>query len=187
MFVDIGANTGVYTLKAAKHLAAAGGTVVALEPFPEVFATLCHSVRKNRLGNVRVRNFCAGKRTGATQFWMNYAKPNSFSLLKRDGTATALSALQVALDDLIEWEGLRRLDYVKIDAEGAESDILAGGQKSLAKYRPIVQLEVNKFAVSQRLVDYARFKAPHSSNEIWFPNEHPRRSVALDLGWRQID
>ena len=129
MFVDVGANTGIYTLKAAKHYSAGGdGVVVALEPFPDVLATLHHNVQANGFTNVRLRNFCASDQTRPAKLWMNFNKPNSSSLFQRDQNALCLSTLIVSLDDLFSWEGLNRLDYLKIDAEGAETEVLTGGE-----------------------------------------------------------
>ncbi len=61
VLIDVGANTGVYSLKAAKHFGPKG-IVVAIEPFPDVLATLLHSVQANAFTNVRLRNFSPGRR-----------------------------------------------------------------------------------------------------------------------------
>lgn len=185
VLVDIGANTGIYTLKAAKHFSAGGGTVVAVEPFPDMLASLHHSIQLNGFTNVRLRNFCASDKTGATTFWMNFNKPNSFSLLKRDENAGCLSTLAVALDDLFAWENLNRLDYLKIDAEGAEQQILKGGEKTISKYRPIIQVEVNIHEVSMHLSEYVVFEAPGGVNKIFVPLESPKREIPNQFGWRR--
>lgn len=135
VFIDIGANTGVYALKAAKHYGRAG-TVVAVEPFVEVLSTLAESIAANSLSNVRLRNLCVGEQTGVRTLWMNQDKPNSFSITNRFGEARGVSVLTVSLDDLMEWEQLERLDYLKIDAEGAEPEILHGAAETIRRHRP---------------------------------------------------
>jgi len=187
VFVDVGANTGIYTLKAAKHYSAHGdGTVVALEPFPGVLATLHHNIQANGFSNVRLRNFCAGDQTRPAKLWMNFNKPNSFSLSQRDAKAGCLSTLVVSLDDLFSWEGLGRLDFLKIDAEGAEKAVLAGGIKTINKYRPIILLEVNINAAGPMPKDYSIFQAPGSANQICLPNESPMIGVPDKLGWSRL-
>ena len=141
--VDVGANTGIYTIKSAKYLARNGGMVVSLEPFPEMLAMLQRNVQLNGLSNVRLRNLCAGNHTHTAVLWKNFEKPNSFSLMQRDKNAACLSVLVVSLDDLFEWEGITRLDYLKIDAEGAEAQILSGAKKTIEKFRPIIQVEIS--------------------------------------------
>ena len=187
VLVDIGANTGIYTIKGAKYLSESGGQVVALEPFPEMLATLQHNVRLNSLNNVRLRNVCAGDRTHAAAFWQNFDKPHSFSLTRRDEKAANLSVLVVALDDLFAWEGLNRLDYLKIDAEGAEALIIAGAKNTIEKYRPIIQVEINLADAPIKLPNYSAFQvAPGSANRILVPNESPKMSVLEKLGWIKV-
>ena len=186
LFIDVGANTGIYTLKAAQHFRDGGGSVIAIEPFPDILATLHRSIQINDFTNVRLRNFCAGKKTEAGQLWMNYDRPHSFSLVRRDDAARPMSTLVIALDDLFEWEGVDRLDYIKIDAEGSEEQVLQGGKKIIATYRPIIQMEVNINDVQLDLPEYLVFRPKGSPNKLYIPSEHPRASLPNDLGWKQI-
>jgi hypothetical protein len=70
VFIDIGANTGKYAIKAAKHYNN-DGVVIAVEPFVEVLATLNRSAQANGFENIRLRNFCMGEQTSAGTFWRN--------------------------------------------------------------------------------------------------------------------
>jgi FkbM family methyltransferase len=185
VLVDVGANTGIYTIKAAKWLSAGGGTVVSMEPFPEIFATLFKSIQDNGFNNVRLRNFCAGDHNGSATFWRNFDKPNSYSLVNRDKKASCFSAMTVAIDDLFGWEKLDRLDYLKIDAEGAEEQVLRGGSKTIEKYRPIIQVEVSINDVPIDLPDYSAFQPPLSINRVYIPNDSPKISLPAQLGWVQ--
>ncbi len=186
VFVDVGANTGVYTLKAAKHLNHGGGVVVAIEPFPDLLAVLSYSVRANGFRNVRLRNFCAGEITGDASFWMNFEKPNSFSLERRDSSASSLSTLMVALDDLFAWERLERLDYLKIDAEGSEPRVLAGAKRIIAKYRPLVQMEMSVEDLGFQFDSYRVFRAPESPNRVYIPDDHSTVELPRQFGWAEL-
>ena len=183
VFIDVGANTGIYTVKAAKHFGGQQGVVLALEPFPDVLATLFRTIQANGFTNVRLRSLCAGERTGIANLWMNYDQPNSFGLVRRDEGAFSLSTLVVALDDLFAWEGLDRLDYLKIDAEGAEAQILAGARQTIDKYRPLIQVEVNINDVLLKSEGYSVFQAPGSANKLFIPDESAKISVPDKLGW----
>jgi FkbM family methyltransferase len=184
VFIDVGANTGIYTLKAAKYFDQKG-VVLAIEPFPDVLATLYYSVQANSFQNVRLRNFCASDKTGSGTLWLNAGHPNSFSLFKNDEKASSLSTLKVALDDLFEWENLSRLDYLKIDAEGAEQMILSGASKVIQKFRPIIQAEILLKQVSFALPDYSSFSAPASPNKLFIPKENPKHGLPVALGWHE--
>jgi len=187
--IDVGANTGIYTLRAAARVGPAG-VVVALEPFPEMAADLYRNVRLNGFTNVRTRCLCAGGVSEATELVANFDKPNSFSLVRRDPTARAVSVLKMSLDDLVTLERLTRLDYVKIDAEGAEPEILDGGREALGRFRPIIQAEVTLSNLRQvNLAGYLAFRAAFpggqpSQNTLFVPQESPKRGLLEQLGWR---
>ena len=151
------------------------------EPFPDVLATLHHNVQANGFTNVRLRNFCAGDQTRPAKFWMNFNKPNSFSLFQRDQNALCLSTLIVSLDDLFSWEGLDRLDYLKIDAEGAEAEVLTGGRNTINKYRPIILVEVNIKGVSSMPKDYSVFGLRAAPTKFGCPMNHRRLACRKNL------
>jgi FkbM family methyltransferase len=189
VFVDIGANVGAFTLKAAKEIGDSG-VVIAIEPFIESALQLSRNIKMNRYRNCRVRMFCAGQKTGQTKFWLHKNRPTEFSLIP-DSSAESVSVLSVSLNDLCEWEGITRLDYLKIDVEGAEDMILEGGESAIARFRPIIQVEVTKTR-GNLPPGYRRFSVPrsiskpNSMNNIFIPSE---RAEALEaarmLGWTE--
>jgi len=184
VFVDVGANVGVFTVKAAKEVGN-DGLVIAIEPFIETAFRLSHNVRANGYSNVRVRNFCIGRDTQHARLHLNKGKPNSFSLIP-NGNAESISVLSVSLDDLSRWEKLERLDYLKIDAEGAEAAVLEGGQEAISRFRPIVQVEVT-ICDSGLNLNYRRFAAPNSINNLFIPAENAKAvETVMKLGWAEI-
>jgi FkbM family methyltransferase len=185
VFVDIGANTGKYAIKAATHYGD-DGVVIAIEPFLDVLATVNRSVRVNKLRNVRLRNVSLGERTAEATLWMNGGKPHDFSLVQMDEGAQSVSTLTVSLDDLFRWEGLDRLDYLKVDAVGSEDEVLRGGQQTIDTYRPIIQLQATLTDVSFLRPDYSGFRAPRSSVKFYMPKEHPKIDIPRQLGWAEI-
>jgi FkbM family methyltransferase len=61
----------------------------------------------------------------------------------RDGATFESHACQtVRLDDFASDRSLTRLDFVKCDVEGAELLVMRGGAKTLARFQPILYLEV---------------------------------------------
>lgn len=184
VFVDIGANVGVYTLKAAREVGESG-VVIAAEAFIETTCRLQNNIRANKYRNVRIRNVCVGGETKSTLLYLNNGKPNSYGLLQSN-QAESVSVMSVSLDDLCRWEGLTRLDYLKIDAEGAESAILQGGAGVLARFRPIVQVETTKNKIE--LPDgYRRFRAPGSPNDVFIPKEADGAiTQAIALQWSEM-
>jgi FkbM family methyltransferase len=185
VFIDIGANTGKWAIKAAKRFGNTG-VVIAVEPFPDIMATLYRSVKANGFDNVRLRTLTIGDRTGESAFWMNNNRPQMFSLEKNDAGASKFSTLTVTLDDLCRWERLDRLDYLKIDAEGSEEKVLSGGRETISRFRPIIQIEATLNDPTIDLPDYSCFRAERSSGKFFIPNEHKKANLPKELGWPTV-
>jgi FkbM family methyltransferase len=184
VFVDVGANVGVFTVKAAKEVGNEG-LVIAVEPFIESAMRLSQNVRVNGYKNVRVRNLCIGARTEHSRLHLNRGMPNSFGMLPV-GDVESMSVLSASLDDLCQWEKLERLDYLKIDAEGAEAAILEGGQNAISRFRPIIQVEIT-ITKSSLGLNYRRFAAPKSLNNVFIPAENKKAvEIAMKLGWAEL-
>jgi FkbM family methyltransferase len=159
--------------------------VIAVEPFLETSLRLSNNVRVNGYSNVRIRNFCIGARTESSRLYLNKSKPNSFSLLAK-GNPASISVLSVSLDDLCRWERLERLDYLKIDAEGAEAAVLEGGEEAISRFRPIVQVEVT-MGESSLGRNYRRFGVRDGINHLFIPAENTNAIAnAMKLGWVEI-
>jgi FkbM family methyltransferase len=187
VFLDIGGNTGIFTVKAAQFFRSrGGGTVVTYEPLPQMLAELDHNLAANGFDNVRLRSFCLGAQPGTAEFWLNFNRPASSSLVSQDPKAAHRSMLVLRLDDVYPLEQLGRLDYVKIDVEGAEVQVLAGANETLRKFRPIIQIEICQHDAPLNLPDYSAYQAPGSLNKVCIPNDNPRCETALRLGWRKI-
>lgn len=183
VFVDIGANVGAFSMKAAKEVGDSG-LVISVEPFIESARQLARNISANGFRNCRVLNLCVAQATRQMKFYLNANKPNSFGLIENVNNSDCLSILGVSLDDLCAWEELTRLDYLKIDAEGAESMILAGGAATIARFRPIIQVEVT-FSDSNLPEGYQRFSKPGKSNNALFIASERTDAIktALALGY----
>jgi len=187
VLVDIGGNTGIYTVKAAQFFRQnGGGTVLTYEPLPEMLAELQRNLQVNRFENVRLRSFCLGEQAGTAEFWINFNRPASSSLVGRDPAAARISTLVLRLDDVFPLEKLARLDYVKIDVEGAEAQVLAGARETFKRFRPIIQLETGHKDAALNLPGYSEWQSPGGPNKVCIPDENPKNEVAQQLGWRNI-
>lgn len=182
VFLDVGANSGVFTMKAATCVGP-GGLVVAVEPLPEMFCVLQRNVGLNGYSNVRIRNFCAGDRIGLAEFWINFGKPNSASFTRRDQKARKYTPLCITLDELARLDNLSRLDYLKIDAEGAEASVLAGAAGLLDRFKPAIQAEETLETVAT-LKGYRKWAWPGGPNCIFLPEGHRAEDICRRLGFR---
>ena len=181
VFFDVGASTGVYSMTAAKHLDGTG-TVVSIEPTLDVLVMLQRAVALNGFDNVRLRNLCLAARTESRMVWRNFARPNQFSLVRSDPKAQGDSILAVTVDDLMGWEGLTRLDFLKIDVEGSEAEVLEGARESISRYRPLIQVEDIIRPVDVVPSGYVSLALSGSPNHLLVPSDDPRRTVLMNAG-----
>jgi FkbM family methyltransferase len=145
--LDIGANLGAHTLPMAR-LVGPTGAVHAFEPQRILFQILCANVALNELANVRALPFALGREPGGTKVpALDYRGANNFGALSLGG-AQGEDVPVVTLDQL----GLGRVKLIKIDVEGMEIDVLAGGKATLARCRPILYVENDRADKAEALV-----------------------------------
>ena len=142
--VDVGANHGYYTLLLA-DLVEASGKVLAIEPHPRTAALLRRSVFVNGFdGRVKVLEAAAVARDGEDLFfYADPTEPKNAHVLEGapEPSANITQVKGASLDRALAAYG--RVDFMKIDVEGAEEDTLAGGMGVIEKYRPDILLEFN--------------------------------------------
>lgn len=131
--IDVGANVGIFSLFAATYVGSAG-RVVAYEPHPTAFERLVRNVTRNHLSEViKPINKAASDRPGDISF-----DPSSMSVENRIEAAGSMIVPAVALDDDPAVAGLSSVGLMKIDVEGHEAAVLAGGPGVLSRTRAIV-------------------------------------------------
>ncbi len=143
--LDVGANTGVYSLIAATVNPTA--RILAFEPSAAVFGLLEQNIQANRFSNVQARPWAVSDRDGhAVLYDLDDATLCSSSLNPEMlGPSVARREIQVrtrTLDSVVSEEGLRDVDLVKIDVEMHEVEVLAGFSAFLRRNRPAMLIEV---------------------------------------------
>ncbi|MES1206649.1 MAG: FkbM family methyltransferase [Pseudomonadota bacterium] len=140
--LDIGANYGVYTLTAAR-LVGPTGRVWAFEPSSLPHRHLTESRAANRFDAVTIVNAALSDRTGRARIAVN-ANPELNALI--EGTNDAGIANEdvelTSLDACARGLGIDDIAFVKLDAEGHEPNILAGGARFFAENSPLVMFEI---------------------------------------------
>jgi FkbM family methyltransferase len=139
--LDIGAHVGVTTALLA---VAAGekGKVYAIEPYVESVRVLRQNLDRNRIRNVEVWPVAVSSDSQIRKLYINkdHTGFNSLSLENAQEFFTdvvhlsASEVVTISLDDLIARENIDP-DFVKIDCQGAELEILKGGSIWFRRYR----------------------------------------------------
>ena len=140
---DVGANVGFLTVIAAR-LVSETGTVVCFEPLEENRERIKHNVALNDFSNVQMRCEALGAEDGTARFLLS--EMSSWGRLASAGEVSQqvgeISVPLLRLDAAIA-EGVARPDLMKIDVEGAECDVLAGGREVLRARHPILLIELH--------------------------------------------
>lgn len=147
--IDVGANIGAHTVSLARHVGL-GGIVLAFEPQRLVFQTLCANITINSLRNVH----CYWAAVGATEGKVTVPELDPEQSINFGGVSLAGHLQGVAVDCMVldGFLSLPRLRLIKIDVEGMESDVIAGGGALIDKFKPVLYVENDRIEKSEALI-----------------------------------
>jgi FkbM family methyltransferase len=138
--LDVGACVGYFTLVAARAVGDSG-RVYAFEPNPHSYRFLVENLRRNGLAHrVVPLEAAASDREGTAIFWDDDVTASSSSLFERDSRARRLTVACTTVD--AEVDSSSSVGLVKIDAEGAELQVLGGMGTVLSEAPPELRLFV---------------------------------------------
>lgn len=139
--VDIGAHIGCFSLLAAKK--SLKGKVIAYEPSPENYNILLKHKKLNRLKNLYIHNKAVSSKNGKLNLFLppnNHGGNSFFADSPKSTTVNTISLTQVFQDNR-----LNKIDFLKIDAEGAEYEILMTTPKKYFEKIEKIALEYHDY------------------------------------------
>lgn len=175
--IECGAHHGAQTILLSRWVGDTG-RVIAVEPMPENLAILKKNIELNGLTNVTVVEKAAGAVPGRLPMAVN-----SNGSVRPDGR-NSIEIESVTVDDLVKELGITP-DFVKIDVEGFEYQILEGCRSVLAT-TPAVFVEVHTLTLPRygktfedlwKLIDPAQYEIFIQSNDLEEPTAFPPGSV----------
>jgi FkbM family methyltransferase len=141
---DIGAHIGYFTLLFAKCVGPSG-QVVSFEPFPANFALLQKNIQINRLPNVQAFPVAVFSHSHELAISSPEGLPNPEDATTcPEDPSSQVRVPATTLDAFCLSSGLR-LDFLKIDVEGAEYEVLTGAKETIARYHPKILIELHHF------------------------------------------
>jgi FkbM family methyltransferase len=150
---DIGAHIGLFSAIAAK-IAGESGSIFAFEPAPNTVPVLNQTIRINNLGNViEPVNQAMGKEVGKITFFVSDTEAdNSNSLVsyKEDRKLNGVEVMVNTIDNFTVGKKLSKIDFIKIDVEGAEFDTLRGGIEVFKKFKPPFILAIHPEPIAKK-------------------------------------
>jgi FkbM family methyltransferase len=149
--VDVGANIGAFAIFTAQR----AKKVFAFEPEPENFRLLCSNIEVNGLQNVTPLRMAITKKKGKKDFYIaeeQHSGSHSFFLQQYK---KKIEVKTLSIMDLIKKEALAKIDFLKLDCEGSEVEIIEGLPLKAARKIEQIALEfhrVNDYCTTDRMV-----------------------------------
>lgn len=141
--LDVGANTGYYSLLAAT--ANPRAHVYSFEPVPAIYGQLERNVVVNRCQNITPVHAAVADTDGITELYVPRQLTNPLgasmaSGFRQNTIAVRVDSLQI--DTYTTAMGIGQVDVMKIDTESTEPAVLTGGQSTVSSDRPLIMCEV---------------------------------------------
>lgn len=127
--LDIGANMGITAIEYAQYFK----YVAAFEPIKDVYEQLLLVIKKNQCANIFPFNFAIGNEIRTVK--MKYRANNSFASAVND---KGDQEVEMKTIDSYKFDNV---DFIKIDVEGLETEVINGAWNTIEKWRPLIQFE----------------------------------------------
>jgi FkbM family methyltransferase len=148
--IDVGAHMGRYTITSSKYVGP-HGKVIAVEAHPYNFKILQRNISLNRLTNVTAMNCAVYSKKDRLKLYLpdeelGYTMHHSLMtnyLISKYSEGIEKKYIEVeayTLDNLLENSGINQVNWIKIDVEGAEYEVLRGAKDILSANRHIAIL-----------------------------------------------
>lgn len=143
---DVGSNIGTFTSWMAK--AFPNGTIYSFEPQRLVFQMICGNMAINNIDNVYLYNIALGKENKTLEInepdYFQNIDYGTFSINKEiiEKKSKYRSIIElITLDKFAEKHQINNIDFIKIDAEGMDLDVLLGAKNAISKFKPSILVE----------------------------------------------
>lgn len=142
VFVDGGANFGLYTVLAS-HYVGKEGKVLAFEPFPASHAIAKLNIELNNIKNADLFQTALSDNKGEAQMGVHHDPGRNSLSLNLNETVSTISISTNTFDELWVEKNLPNPSVIKLDVEGHERNILMGAERVIAAAKPTIIFELN--------------------------------------------
>jgi FkbM family methyltransferase len=145
---DVGANVGYYSLLAAV-LSGVEGKVYAFEPLPRNIDYLRKHAAINHFINIEIIQAAVSDHSGEAFFDLGAS-----TAMGHLAAAGEIKVKMTSLDELLASGQILPPDFIKIDVEGAEYEVLKGAKELLIKHRPVLFLDTHQRTAHQNTIAF---------------------------------
>lgn len=142
IFLDVGANIGWYSIRFAAQIK--GLKVYAFEPAKSTYSYLVRNVDMNSVTSVIAVNKALSDTQGTKKLFFSQEMAVNASLANVNPISSTVEedCIVTTIDQFIEAQKIKRVDFIKCDIEGAELFALKGAKETIANHRPIIFCEM---------------------------------------------
>ncbi len=161
---DVGANFGIMSLHYAK--VASAGMVYAFEPTHYAICRLKRNIELNAelAGRIiAIQSFVSSSSSRETDIkayssWKVAGEPKDQKHSLHGGTVkTAEGVGVVSLDDFCSKNAISRLDFIKIDTDGYEYEVLKGARRVISEFKPTIIFEIGLYAMKEKNIEFKHY------------------------------
>ncbi|MFN8153653.1 MAG: FkbM family methyltransferase [Bacteroidia bacterium] len=140
--LDVGGNIGETAMNFAR-LTGEQGWVISFEPVPDTFRKFQVNAQLNEFANLKVEQMALSDKNETLYFDPATYNNSGGIYMRKETQDLSYSAQAVTLDDFVHDRQLSGIDFVKIDVEGFEFNVLKGAVNTLRKMTPVLFVEIN--------------------------------------------
>lgn len=139
---DIGANIGqtAFNMSRKQKTKGINAVIHAFEPYPRTFEKLKTNISLNKNIVVKAYNIGLGEEKG-TLYMMQHSPSNSGGFRMTEDRQNSIEVVITTVDEFIFEQGIPAVDFIKIDVEGFEVQVLNGALQSIKRFRPVIIFE----------------------------------------------
>jgi FkbM family methyltransferase len=172
-FVDVGANVGAYTLKISRNYKSKGIKVIAIEAHPANYKALCKNIDINKFTNIHAINKAVSDHKGIVKIYerkiLKRVQPEWYTIHETISghQLDKRNSLEIECDTLDSILDNYKVDFIKIDIEGAEVEALKGAANTLERLRKIiVEIHENNFDKVKQILEDHNYDIEIITNKI---------------------
>jgi FkbM family methyltransferase len=168
--IDIGAAFGLHTITSSKQVGP-NGKVIAIEAHPDSFEMLNRNIKLNGLTNVTTLNYAVYSRKTKVKIYSNYTIMSERIQEEKD-KEKFVEVDANTLDNMFHQNGIRQeqINWIKIDVEGAELEVLKGAHDTLSNSKDIaIYIEIHGQTNYQPIIELLN---SHNINVTYEKNYH---------------
>ena len=145
--IDIGSNIGYYACLESK-LVGTSGQIIAIEPSPKNYEFLKKNLKLQPIQNYKSFNFACGDSNGFTDFFVSDRSNWSRVVTNEDqrtidDNTEIIKVKLMTLDTFVQEQKFDKINLIRMDVEGYETDVYTGMRETIKKFNPMIQMEIH--------------------------------------------